>query len=635
MSITVREYLEAAKEASESGKIDVATSYGMSHAIAEAGKTWGELAAADKTPENAQRIALEAIQNEDMFLDKAGTKELSVAYTKKLIERAGDNLPAYLDDVAKAVDGVNFELVKEGKFLEGLKGKTLDGIKKDISASAQKNITGYAGTLEKDFINTLESEENKGEQSAFKDVKVEDPKPLGMHNGTDLISLIVALIGAFLGIDLTGMLQGNQPTREQQETVARETGFSIAAEQVFNAAEKLKNGTATEQDLKTVTNFAQIDNPKQLDDAQKKELGEKILEDLPHLRTGQSTESDLAKTIQKLTIDSQAQKYAEKHENMLLSDQYTLLGMMGAIADAGKEWRDTGDKTKDKAQEIATSAIPKENIFLDQAGTKKLVEGYNITLITRARQQDRDNPLPDGRTHLEAFLEDVGNATQKIDYDKFKKGEMVNKDGSAVNMSEVTDKISQAARAHIGMTETIDKDFIHTIANNPMTFKDVVVSPPNIEPDTEKLKDKYVGNLISSKMQGISILGEFNLFGKKDAEKGQEQAPPAADKSKEEPGKDAKPEEKGSQEKSKSQTAAHDNSIVPDIVAAVGNIPQFGVIGSLATFAAMNFDDIKKFAGSMPKQEPMQELPGGNHGNELAAANAALPGQQQGNKLGK
>jgi len=278
----------------------------MAHAIAEAGKTWGN--AEDKSWENAEKIAHDAVKNEDMFLDKAGTRELVERYNNVLIERSyaldtkegkekGTHLKAYLDDVADAVQGVDFEKVKK-RDLSGLNGKTLNGIKAEISASAKKNI-GMDGALEEDFLKTLKEDAGKAEdQQVFKGAKVDEPQAMG----GGLIQLIMMFIGALLGIDVSAMMGGN--SREAEQKLAENhLSFSPALEEKLNnlipAATRLHEGKATAADLQTVNDFAGVKEAdrRELSAEEKQALGGQILDDVTKLRSGQVTEKDVGAHI--------------------------------------------------------------------------------------------------------------------------------------------------------------------------------------------------------------------------------------------------------------------------------------------------------------------------------------------------
>lgn len=303
MSITAEEY-------AKSGKVDAATSHGISHAIAEAGKEWGELLQANpnlsdaEKLEAAQRIASGAVKKEDMFLESAGTRELVDRYNQILIERSyakdeqdgvakGTHLMAYLTETSKAVDGVDFEKVKRGDF-SGLNGKTLQGIKAEISQAAHAHV-GLNGTVEEDFLGTLQDDKTKQKYTGA----TVEPKAMG----GGLIQMIMTFISELLGIDLAGMFAINPP-EAKNKLDENHLSFSPEMEKKFNellpAATRLRDGKEAADDIKIVEEFAGIKDAerRELNDEQRKALGGKILDEAAKLRTGQITEKDMVSGIQ-------------------------------------------------------------------------------------------------------------------------------------------------------------------------------------------------------------------------------------------------------------------------------------------------------------------------------------------------
>jgi hypothetical protein len=331
---------KSVQELIDSGTVDTRTSLGMAHAIAEAGKRWGELPENERTLETARTIARDEVQKEDMFLD--GSKELVAAYNETLINRPDTNLTAFLDDVSKAVDGVDFEKVKR-RDLSGLNGKTLSGIKAEIGKSAKKNMNMDGRTVEQDLLHTLKNDAEKTpEEQVFKDVKVKQPQEMG----GGFIQMIMMFIGALLGIDMSAMMgMGAQNTEQQLKE--NQLSFSLSDKEKLNAltaaATNLKDGRGTEQDLKMVAEFAGIKDAGTPDLAgdKMKAFGGQVLGEVDKIREGKIDADTMRADINasyKASVQEPKKETAAAHDNSIIPGivdglkDVSTYGLMGAGA---------------------------------------------------------------------------------------------------------------------------------------------------------------------------------------------------------------------------------------------------------------------------------------------------------------
>jgi hypothetical protein len=177
-----------------------------------------------------------------------------------------------------------------------------------------------------------------------------------------------------------------------------------------------------------------------------------------------------------------AQEFAEKNnlnpekndaniKPNIISLMPTSLGISSAIAHAGKAWADlpAEERTSEKALAIATQSVPNEDLFLDKAGTKDLVNTYNGMLIERTYAKDKAENVEKG-TNLKKFLDGVANALEGVDFDKVKSGNL-----QGTDVGKIKADISKAAKEFVGITGTVEQDLIKTIMDNPDKFKDVAV----------------------------------------------------------------------------------------------------------------------------------------------------------------
>jgi hypothetical protein len=247
--------MTAAEYAAKTTAVDQNTSLGIAHAIALAGRAWDELPKEQKTAENAKKIAGESVQKEDLFLEGAGTKRLVAAYTDQLVERSlakdkeqgkaeGTNLMAYLDDTGAAVRGIDFAKVKttvtkarDGELAAMISVKgDLDrfkAIKEKIGKSAKEHI-GIDQTVENDFLKTVKQSvaaKNaapakgvaKGPKTSLADETADEPTK--QSQSPDMLTVILTLVGAMLGIDLAGLFglgkkEGEEPQPPTPEQLA-------------------------------------------------------------------------------------------------------------------------------------------------------------------------------------------------------------------------------------------------------------------------------------------------------------------------------------------------------------------------------------------------------------------------------
>jgi hypothetical protein len=173
------------------------------------------------------------------------------------------------------------------------------------------------------------------------------------------------------------------------------------------------------------------------------------------------------------------QYFADRYKKSVDSDEpgkadaITMMAAMGAIATAGQMWNNLPpeERTVENARKIShdslepltTDRSDTTDLLFDKAGTREMVQAYTNDLISRSEVLDGAQGKNPG-TNLMGFLDKVGSGVAPINFPEFKKGNLVNLDGSPVNLLAVREITAEATRQYIDPDmKPIDQDIFNTI----------------------------------------------------------------------------------------------------------------------------------------------------------------------------
>ena len=165
-------------------------------------------------------------------------------------------------------------------------------------------------------------------------------------------------------------------------------------------------------------------------------------------------------------------------------DEPTRMGMLSAVGSVASEYHNKEIASQKAGQEFKPSkaelekmvhnAVANEDLFLEKAGTRAVVDKYADDLIKRSYEKDKAQGVEEG-TNLRAFMHETGNTVNRDGRANYQEiHDAVKNDNKMYllmhqnDLKQIENEVSQSANNHVThLTEqSVQKDYVQVLEDH-------------------------------------------------------------------------------------------------------------------------------------------------------------------------